>query len=275
MKLRILLIEDSPADATQFKREIARINPDAEVIVAKDVSSAFHALEGDAGFDRVCISPNLGETLGFDRLIKDVRRHDIPVEILTSDRTSPAFLQYLDRLAKTDDEVNLLGKNNPDELRNLIERILKDKSGGNTTLRVEQAKQEVRLLNLEEHIKEARNTLTEQLKIFQQMSGTVSEFSIRLSLSTQAVEQLKQEVRQLRSELQDVSDVAEAAAEKVGGEDSDHTKIWLAWIAAGAAVITGLGIPLIERIMPRRGDSDRPAQVPPSPNQPLKKGGEK
>lgn len=275
MKLRILLIEDTPADIAAFKRALSRINPDAEVVAVTSFNNAFHEISGPEPFDRVCVDPDLGETVGFDRFIKDIRRHDVPIEILTSDRTSPAFLRYLEKIAQTDDSVTLLGKNDPNELRDLVERILKEKSGGSTTIRVEQAKQEVRLINLEESVKEVRNALTEQLKMFQQLSATVSELSIRLSLSTQSFEQLRQEIERLRLDLQDVSDVAEAAAEKVGGEDSDRTKIWLACIAAGSAVITGLGIPLIDRVLPKKEGSDRPAQVSPSPTTTPKRGGDK
>lgn len=276
MRLRILLIEDTPAEVAAFKRAVSRINPDAEVVAVSGFNEAFHAIEGGVPFDRLCIDPNIGQTVGFDRFIKDISRHDIPIEILTSDRTSPSFIRYLEKIASAHEEVNLIGRGQ-DDLRDLLERILKEKSGGNTTLRVEQAQQEIRLIHLEEGVKEVRAAQTEQIKMFQQLAGTVSEFSIRLSLSTQTVEQLKQEVRQLREELQDVSDVAEAAADKVGGEDSDRTKIWLAWIAAGSAILTGLGIPLIDRVFPKPPDKppDRPAQVSPPPSTNPKKEGQK
>ena len=276
VKLRILLIEDTPAEADSFKRAVTRINPDAEVVVVTGPNEAFHQLDGDIPFDRLCIDPDIGQTMGYDRFIKDIRRYEVPVEILMSDRTSPQFVRYLQQIASSHDEVNLLSRNDQEGLRDLIERMLKEKSGGNTTLRVEQAKQEIRLINLEQGVKEIQTATAEQLKMFYQLSGTVSEFSIRLSLSTEAIDQLKQDVHQFREELQDVSNVAEAIAEKHSGDDlSDRNKVWIAWIAAGSAVITGLGIPLIDKVFPKSDGHVRPAQISPSTPASTKNEGQK
>lgn len=278
--IRILLIDDSPGDVDSFCRAIKRVSSDVVVVDVPSMNAAMHALKDDRGFDFIFIDSMLQQTIGFKESIQALVEY-APVHVLTSDRTAPSFQKFLQAIAAKTADVDLVGRNDHDALMALVERLIREKSGGNTTIRVEQARLEGKVARLEEGQKDIKQSLTEQLKMVQQLANSLSDFNMRLTLSVdqirQQVEQTKIEICQLRDELHDVSIVAETAA-KAHHEVDDEAgnkaalQIMLAVIAAITAIFASpVLLHIVQVVLPNKINQVQ-QQVQPSPSPSTSKG---
>lgn len=271
MLIKILLIEDDPVEVNAFKRAIARISPDVKVVDAADFNHAFHCLRGDV-FDRVFIDPELQTTAEFGKAIQDFVRFapDTPIQIMKS--RDPAVLAIIRQLANANDNVELIEKNDRDALAGILEKLIKEKSSGSLTgLKVDQARLDVKIEGLEKGQQKIEATVEKSMlelrKMVAQLSGTISELSIKLAMAMETIDQSKKEIAALRDELHDVSLVAESAASKkeVDPSESEKNKIFVTWIVAGCPVIIAIAVPIVNHFFPSRKE-EPPAIIAPSPS---------
>lgn len=257
--LRLLLIEDSQSDRTLFADQIQNeLGNDVQIDCAEKIGEAFHLLEHARAtrnfYDQIWLDPGLPD-LGQQNIssaLATLKAHVEPgqLRLLTSNAAPEITRQARKHDVQTVSKSALSPSGDLEVLEIVKELISKRSSGSGATTRVEMARYEAKLANLEYKVDENCKRLEKIEQGIDRMNSLAFELSAIKDLLAK-IPTLEQSVKEVKS--------AQADAKKATDAQWDFRKVVIGGIITAVfGALTTLGPLLIPRLFP---EPDKPAPI--------------
>lgn len=198
--INILLLEDDQAIAQSFIRKYS-----SDLIIIKvvlTVPEVFHELDNQE-FDMVIIDPVMSHTLDFSRLLEELCKRKVELKIVYPDNFDPRY--YVDQANRKN--VQSIPLNDTTQLFNIIEGLLRKKSGNTSELRETDKRLEIKLIRTEVHLENLNAEVIKQ-------GDKIEEIESKLNQQTTSLVELKNNQTYMIDSLKHLnSNVGEIAAE--------------------------------------------------------------
>lgn len=258
--LKLLLIEDTPADATLFISQIQdSLGVEVEVEWRTRLTDAVGQLEavGEEHYDQIWLDPGLPDlgSANIGKALALLKKYVPAGELrLLSGLAQPAVAKQAESHNVAVVSKASLQPSGNQEILEMVKELLAKRSSSGATTRVEMARYEGKLANLEYKVEENSRRLEKIEQGIDRMNNLAFELSAIKDLLGK-IPALEQSVREVKS--------AQSEAKKASDAQWDFRKAAVTVIAGGLitgviGVITTLGPILIPRLFP---DPDKPAPI--------------
>lgn len=239
--IKLLLLED---DEKQCKLFMDRFQSDqVKVKAVQKVDQVFHELDNES-YDIAVIDPVMSHTMDFPRLLDELRKRNIEINIIYPGKFIPSFKREADKR-----HIESVSMNDPTALYAIIEKLIKNRSSGVTSeIRKDQREMEIRSIKTEMGLAELGKDLNEQSGKIKQIEDVIHTQSTKLielgnnqNIMINQLTNISETVSGLGKELKEIKKEDPQTQIKIKLEE-EKTKRFIAIVTIATTVITTIGI---------------------------------